>query len=388
VALEAALSLALLVGGALLMRSFYALQATDPGFDVARVLTTRISVPGARYPAGPVLAGVYDRIVERVSALPGVESVSVVDWLPVSGFGASAGFRVTGNPETSRSALAELRVVGNDYFATMGVPVVAGRVFDRRDVGGAPSVVVVNQAFVRAHVGAANPIGRHLTVERGAPYDVEIIGVVGDVRELALRIAAGPGIYAPRTQPPWIQHETRDLVVRSAADRAALASAIGAALHEIEPDIPRAPVQRMDEVVGGGLARPRFYAATVGGFAVIAVLLAGFGVFGAVSSAVATRRRELGVRLALGASPADVLRRAASYGATPTLVGLIGGIPLSLAAGRLLRQQLYSVGPADAQTLGLVFGFMAVVTVSSALVPAMRAMRIDPVAVLKHDAGA
>jgi putative ABC transport system permease protein len=388
IGVEAALSLALLAGGALLIRSFYALQATNPGFDVAHVITTRVSVPGARYPAGPVLANVYDRIVERVSTLPGVESASVVDWLPVGGFGASVSLRVPGSSPTTGHALAELRVVGLDYFRTIGVPIVAGRPFDRRDVEGAPAVVAMNQSFARTYFGTQNPVGRHLILERGgSPRDVEVVAVVGDIRELALRISPGPGIYGPKTQQPWIQHETRDLVVRSNTDVGALAPAIASVLREIDPDIPRAPVQQMTEVIGGALARPRFYAATVAAFALIAVLLAVFGIFGAVTSAIAVRRRELGVRLALGASPAHVLRSAASYGATPTLVGLAAGVPLSIAAGKLVEQQLYGVGPADLQTLGVAVSVMAFVTVTAAFVPAVRAMRIDAVSVLKHETG-
>jgi ABC-type antimicrobial peptide transport system permease subunit len=141
----------------------------------------------------------------------------------------------------------------------------------------------------------------------------------------------------------------------------------------------------MEDVIGAALARPRFYASAVASFALTAVLLAGFGIYGAVASAVAERRRELGVRLALGASPASVLARAARYGASPTLVGLVAGIPLALAAGRAVRQQLYGVGPADAPTLILVAGLMSLVTISAALMPAIKAMRIDPAVVLKHE---
>ena len=388
IAIEAALSLALLAGGALLIRSFHALQSTSPGFDPSHVVTTRVSVPAARYPAGPVLAGLYDRVVERVGMVPGVESVSVVDWLPASGFGASVPFDAPGGAtrDAPPAALAELRVVGMDYFRTLGMRILAGRPFDRRDVEGAPAVVAVNESFARAYFPSQDPIGQPLTVHSGgSPRDVEIVAVVGDVRELALRLAPAPGIYAPKTQPPWMQHETRDLVVRSTADIGVLAPAIAAALREVEPDIPRSPVQRMDDVVGGALTRPRFHAATAGIFAIIATLLAVFGIFGAVTSAVADRRRELGVRLALGATPADILRRAASYGAVPTLLGLTAGIPLALSAGWILRQQLYGVGPTDARTLAAVFTLMTVVTVVAALVPAVNAMRIDAATVLKHE---
>ena len=211
IGLEAALSMALLVGAALLIRSFYALQLTDPGFDPARVVTTRLSPPSARYPAGPVLAGFYDRVLERVQALPGVELASVVDWLPVSGFGASVPFRLTpSGSQNLQATLAEIRVVGPDYFRTMGIPVVAGRPFDRRDLDGAPPVVAINESLARTYFGSEDPIGRRLTLDRGGPLEVQIVGVVGDVRELALRLPPAPGIYAPKGQQPWMRHETRD----------------------------------------------------------------------------------------------------------------------------------------------------------------------------------
>jgi putative ABC transport system permease protein len=386
IGLEAALSLALLVGAALLVRSFYELQFTEPGFDAKHVLTARMSVPQARYPAGPVLAGFYDRAVERVRALPGVESASVVDWLPLSGFGASVAFRVPhrAGPDVT-SAYAELRVVGLDYFQTMDVPLVTGRAFDRRDVDGAPLAIAINESLARAYFGSANPIGEHLTLERGSPLDVEIVGVVGDVRELALRVPAGPAIYAPKTQGPWMRHETRDLVIRSTVDAASLAPAIQTLLRELEPDMPRPSVLRMEDVIAESLTRPGFYASAVASFALTAVLLAGFGIYGTVTSAVAERRRELGIRLALGATRSSVFIRAARYGALPTILGLTAGGPLAVAAGRLLRQQLYGVGPTDWPTLLLVTAFMSMVSLAAAFLPAVQATRVDPASVLRHE---
>ena len=386
IAVEAALSLALLASAGLLARSFFALQFTNPGFDARHLVTTRLSVPQARYPAGPVLARFYDLAVERVKALPGVENASVVDWLPASGFGASVPFRRTdGTAAVSADALAELRVVGLDYFRTLGVPLIAGRSFDRRDVEGAPPVIVINASLARAHFGSQTPIGRRLRLDRGSPLDAEVVGVVGDVREISLRVPPAPGIYAPKTQQPWLRHETRDLVVRTGTDTATLAPAVQAVLRDLEPDMPRSPVLRMEDVVAGALTRPGFYAAAVASFAFTAVLLAAFGIYGTVTSAVAERRRELGVRLALGASHGSVLMRAARCGTTPTLVGLVSGVPLALAAGRASREQLYGIGPSDWPTILAVLGLMALITVVAALVPAVRATRIDPVVVLRHD---
>ncbi len=385
IGVQAALSVALLVGAGLLLRSVYALQSTDPGFESTRVATTRLSAPAARYPAGPVLAGFYGRALERVRAIPGVERASVVDWLPVSGFGASVGFRLpsTGTSDTGRR-LAELRVIGPDYFRTMGIPVVMGRPFDQRDVEGTRPVVAINQAMARAHFGSTNPVGQRLTLDRDGTIDADIVAVVGDVRELALRLPPAPGIYAPNSQQPWMRHETRELVIRTSADTALLEPAIRDILRELEPDMPPAPIQRMDDVVAGALARPSVYAAALAAFAAMAILLAGFGIYGTVTSAIALRRRELGVRLALGASRRDVFTRATSFGANPTLVGLAAGVPLALASGRLLREQLYGIEPTDWPTILAVTGFMTAVTLVAALAPALRATRIDPATVLKQ----
>ncbi len=210
--------------------------------------------------------------------------------------------------------------------------------------------MAINQAMARAHFGAAHPVGRRLTVDRDGPIDVEIVAVVGDVREVAVRVAPAPGIYAPNTQLPWLRHETRDLVIRTTREIAAVAPAIQGVLGELERDMPHSPIQRMDELV---------------------------------TSAVVLHRRELAVRLALGASGRDVLVRATRFGATPTMLGLAVGVPLAVAAGRLLRDQLYGIEPTDWRTLVLVGGGMAAVTLAAAIAPAWRAMRIDPVAVLK-----
>ena len=385
IGLEAAFSLALLAGAGLLVRSFIALQLTQPGFDPAHLVTARLSVPQARYPAGPALAGFYDRVVERVAALPGVEAASVVDWLPVSGFGAAIPFIPASGTSPVTPATAELRVVGIEYFATMGIPVRAGRPFDRRDVEGAPLTIALNETFARAIFGAADPIGQRLTLDRGGPLPVEIAAVVGDVREIALALPTAPTIYAPKTQQPWMRHETRDLVVRSSGTAAAIAPSIQALLRELEPDMARPTVLAMTDVVGQALSRPGFYASALATFALTAVLLAGFGIYGTVTSVVTERRREIGIRLALGASRGSVLVRAARGGALPTLAGLALGIPLAFGAGRLVRHQLYGIEPSDWLTLLAVGALMSVVAAVAAFLPAIRATRIDPALTLRHE---
>ena len=385
IAIEVAFSLAILAGAALLGRSFYALQSTDPGFDTGSVLTTRLSPPAARYPAGPVLQRFYDSVLERVRSLPGVEAASVVDWVPLSGFGASIGFRLPerdGEAVTARS-LAELRVVDGEYFTTLRIPLVAGRSFESRDRTGAPPVVIVNESFARSQFGTASAVGRRLVLERDGFVTVEIIGVVGDIREFSLRTPPGPGIFAPKTQAPWLVHETRDMVVRTSSGPDSIAPRIAAIVQELEPDLPLGPIQTMDELVGLSLDRTRFYAWAVALFATIAVLLGGFGIYGVVASAVIQRTRELGVRLALGASRADILARAAGFGVIPALAGLIAGLPLAFGAGLIVRQQLFSVEPSDPLTLIGVVTSMAAVGLVAAILPAVRATRVDPAAVLR-----
>ena len=385
IATEVALSLALLTAAALLGRSFYALQSTNPGFEAQNVVTTRLSPPAARYPAGPVLAGFYDRVLDRVRAQPGVEGASVVDWLPLSGFAASIGFSVPERGDTAQSVhnLAELRVIDRDYFTTLRIPLVAGRGFEIRDRDGAPRVVLVNESFARAQFGGASAVGRRLLLDRDGWLAVEVIGVVGDTRELSLRVAPGAGIFAPKTQSPWMAYETRDLIVRASSDPHRLEPAIAAIVRELEPDLPVGPVQPMVEVIATSLVRPRFYAWAVALFAMTAILLGGFGIYGVVTSAVIQRTRELGVRLAFGATHADILARAARFGLIPALSGLLAGLPLAFGAGRVVRHQLFGVEATDTVTLLAVVASMTAVALVAALLPAIRATKVDPVSALR-----
>jgi predicted permease len=328
----------------------------------------------------------YDAVLERVRALPGVDAASVVDWIPLSGFGASIGFTVPERDGESAKArnLAELRVVDGDYFTTLRIPLVAGRVFESRDRNGAPPVVIVNESLARSQFGTASAIGRRLVLEREGLVTAEIIGVVGNVRELSLRIPPGPGIFAPKTQSPWLVHETRDMVVRTSSEPQALAPMIAAIVQELEPDLPLGPIQTMEELVDSSLDRTRFYAWAVALFAAIAVLLGAFGIYGVVASAVIQRTRELGIRLALGATRADILVRSAGFGVFPALAGVVAGLPLAFAAGRIVRQQLFGVEATDTLILTAVVASMSAVGLVAAFLPASRATRVDPASVLRE----
>jgi putative ABC transport system permease protein len=387
-ALEAAFSLALFVGAILLVRSFYELQLVNPGFDDEQTYTFRISPPAGSYPAGPVLARFYDQVVERVQALPGVDSATVVDWLPSTGAGSAVGFTIDGAGQLERH-LAELRIVGRDYFKTLSIPVIAGREFEDSARESTPRVVLVNESFVRAHFGSVNAVGRRITFDRGGePFMAEIIGVTRDVREVSRRLAPGPGVYAPKTQMPWLMVETRDLVIRVASGQTPPVAAIQGVLRDLEPDAPIGAVLRLADATSEAVVRAELYATAALTFSGIAVLLAAFGIYGVVSAVIVHESRQIGIRVALGATSVRVARDAAKRGVLPTVVGLVVGIPLALGAGRIVRQQLFGVQPTDAATLAGVAALMMTVAVVASLIPARRAARIDPAATLRHESAA
>lgn len=386
IAAEAACSLALLAGAGLMLQSFAELRSVQPGIDTSRVVTTRVMPPGGKYPAGPALASFYDGFLDQVRRLPDVESAALVEWIPLGGGGTTAGFTID-DDASRRGGGAELRVVRGDYFRTLRIPLVAGREFDDRDRDGATGVVVINQDVARRYFAGSDPVGRRITIGAEQPVHVEIVGVVGDVRQHTLRDAPAPEIFAPGAQSAWLRHETGYLLVRARRTPDTLAAAIPALARRLEPDAPVDPVQPMADLVANTFVRERLYAVALAAFAAIAVLLAAFGISGAVASALAARTAEVGVRLALGAPRAQVLWQMAGYGALPTLAGVAAGVPMALAAGYLLRNQLFGVSPADAPTVMAVATTMTAVALGASLVPAVRATRIDPVIVLRGDGG-
>jgi putative ABC transport system permease protein len=328
-----------------------------------------------------VLAGFYDQAVERVSTLPGVEGAAVVDWLPASGWGSVTGFTLLSGGERQ---LAELRIIGSGYFDTMGIPLLAGRPFDGRDRESSSRVVIVNESFARAYFGGA-AVGQSVRFDRGdTPFTAEIVGVIRDVREISRRLPPAPGVYAPKTQEPWRNAETRELVVRMAGDVEPPSVAMQTALRDLEPDMPVAPLEPLAEVTSVPIVRTQLYASAVLVFAVVAVLLAAFGIYGVVSAIVVQGSRQIGIRMALGATSARVIADAARRGVLPTVVGLLAGVPLALGAGRLVRQQLFGVQPTDIPTLAFVAAVMLSVAITAAVVPARRAAYVDPAISLRE----
>jgi putative ABC transport system permease protein len=245
-------------------------------------------------------------------------------------------------------------------------------------------VAIVNESFARVYFGRADVVGRSITFDRGQPTSAEIVGVTRDVREVSRRVAPTPGVYVPKTQRPWLAAETRELIVR-ATGNAPSSAALQAIVREIEPDVPLGPLQPLAEVTSQPVVRAELYASAVTAFAAIAMLLAAFGVYGAVASIVTQRAHQIGICMALGATSLRVVRETARHGLVPTVVGLVIGAPLALGAGYVVRRQLFGVQPTDPITLGGVAVLMLGVTAAASLVPAMRAAKIDPAVTLRHE---
>jgi putative ABC transport system permease protein len=383
---EVALSLVLLTGAGLLLRSFVKLQSVKPGFDPQQVLTLRVSPSGERYRVAEGRRAYNDQVIERLSALPGALAVGAINTLPLSK-GPNAGYRIEGRsplPPEQR-LIANYRIVSPDYFRALGIPILRGRGFNAGDRAEGPDVVVINQAMARRDFPGEDPIGKRIsfgTNERGESLWFQIIGVVADVRSLDLKQEPEPDFFATHRQvtPPGYS-----FVIRSAVEPEQLAAAAREAIRQIDPQQPVTEVRAMEQVVYETIAQPRFNLLLLGLFAGIALLLAAAGIYGVLSYTVTQRAPEIGVRLALGASPGDAMRLIIGQGMKLTLAGVGLGLVGSLALTRLLGSLLFGVSARDPLTFALLALLLAAVALLACLIPARRATRVDPMIALRRE---
>jgi putative ABC transport system permease protein len=388
---QTALAVLLLVGAGLLVRSFARLRAVDPGFDPRHVLSFGVSLPDGAYPRPGQSALFYRQLAERLQGLPGVRSAGAVFGLPLTGFGysisASAIDGRTLPDEEQEAKSVQIRVVTPGYFATLGVPVRRGRGIVPADRPGAPPVIVVNQAAARLLWPGQEPLGHHLTVgtRLGVSEDQaggEVVGMIGDLKERGLGRAASPTIYLAHAQFPV---GSMSVAVRTTEDPLALIPAARAALAATDPNVPWFRVRSMEQLVSASVAQPRLYALLLAVFALVAVALAGVGLYGVLAQTVVQRSRELGVRMALGATGGNVVGLVVGQAARLAAAGVVVGLLAGLAGARLLTSMLFGVQPRDPATFAAVgLGLFGVALVAT-FVPARRASRVDPMEALRTE---
>jgi putative ABC transport system permease protein len=374
---EVAMAMVLTVGAGLLLRSFSAVLAVDPGFQADRLLTFQMSVP-TRVQAGPAVVEFYDDLERRLLAVPGVTHVGGTTRLPLGSTSVTTYVEVEGRA-TSRAELPEVEFRRSvfDFFGTMRIPIVRGRGFTREDGAGALAVVLVNDALVARVFPGEDPIGRRIRPTNGQWYS--IAGVVGSIRHGSLEEAPRPEIYINYRQGP---PSSPFVALRAAGDPSALAGAVRQVLRDVGADPPR-EVRTMDDLRSASVGERRFVLILVGVFGVLALALAGIGVFGVMTLIAAERTAEVGIRLALGATPVQVLRLVLSQAIGRALIGVAIGTAIAILVAPALGAQLFGVGRADPATYIVVATVLVVIAFIAALVPARRAMKIEPATTLR-----
>jgi putative ABC transport system permease protein len=400
VAGEVALAVLLVVGAALMVRTVRNLMNVDAGFDRSRLVTFGIAVPSATYPAFDRRVQLYDRLLDRLRTLPGIEAAAAVTGLPprreFNGFGTDIE-NYTPPPERSE-LVAYYQTVTNAYFDAMRIPIVHGRAFEEADVTGAP-VAIVNEAFVRTFWKGLDPIGRRVRPRFGdqTPW-VTVVGVARDVKQAGLDQATGTELYVLLDQIPRIfpnvpggrlgsgfGDASLHLVLRTTLTAAALQPSIANAVREVDPALPIIRLRDMEEVFRDSVRRPRMLMQLLTGFAGLALLLAAIGTYGVLSYMVARQRREIGIRMALGAERAVVLRAVMGYGLELACLGIVAGLAAALVLTRLMETLLFAVRPNDPATLAGVAALIAAVAIAASLIPALRATRVDPLVALRDE---
>jgi putative ABC transport system permease protein len=378
IAAEIALSLVLLVGAGLMMKSFVRLTQVNPGFNPDRLLIFNIGLPLSADAARQT--SFYQEVVERLRSVLGVESVGAVSRLPLAGGNSSRTFNI---PGSSQSYDADIRVSTPEYFKTMAIPLLKGRNFTAPDNSALFPVAIINQAAAASVFPGQDPVGKYLTNFGPATTKLQIVGVVGNVRHVALETAGRPEIYLPFTQTQW---PSMFVAVRSAiSNPLGLLPAVQSAVWSIDRNIPLANPRTMQDVLAHSVLRRKFAMLLLSIFAGLATLLAAIGLYGVISYSVAQRTKEIGIRMALGGQRADMLRMVLRQSGILVLIGMLVGVPVALGASRLLGTMPYGVGATDGVTYLLVIALLAAAAFFASIIPAFRASKVDPMVALRYE---
>ncbi|HRI12042.1 MAG TPA: ABC transporter permease [Verrucomicrobiota bacterium] len=382
---EVGLAVVLLTGAGLLLRSFAQVQSVDSGYRTERVLTGMISLPDSRYPKDADKGAFMMRVAERLAALPGVEHAGLTMGLPLGVARSEITLNVEGQPELARneSNSAGYNQVTPDFFPALGIQILSGRNFDRRDGTNSPFVALVNESFVRTFLKDGQPIGRRLHVSDSFETNAtEIVGIVRDVRHLNVAQPPVPEMYFPMAQRCW---GLGQLAVRVQGEPMALSEAVRRAVGELDSEQPVHALRPMETLVDDSLANRRFQTLVLLAFAVGALLLAAVGIYGVMAYGVSQRTHEIGVRMSLGAESGQVLGMILGQGMRMAGLGIGLGLVGALALTRIIQGLLYEVSPRDPLTFALIPLVLLIVAALACLLPALRAARVDPMVALRAE---
>jgi putative ABC transport system permease protein len=392
VASEVGLSLVLLVGAGLLLRTLQRLQATDPGFRADHLLNVQLSLPKSRYGKPEAITRFADQVTARLAGIPGVEEVSAASLNPLTQWRASISFLIEGRPDQDRAKapLANYRAVAPGYFHTLGVPLREGRDVGAHDNADSVPVMLVSETFARRHFPGRSPLGARLLIDDRDPRrTVEIVGVVGDVKFTGLDAEGAADVYVPYAQTPpdvsvWLAN-IFCLALRTRGEPAALAPSVRREIRALDADVAASAVKPMAEALDDSLAERRFQTVLLEVFGAAALALALAGIYAVTAFAVVERTREIGVRLSLGSSRGRILGLVARQSLKPVAAGLVCGMAAALALGRLVSGLLFGVASNDAATLAGAAAVLGVAAGAASILPALRATRIDPVRALRAE---
>jgi predicted permease len=390
---EVALSLVLLIGAGLMIRSLLRLSSVQPGFDPNNVLTARLTVPGTKFSSPAAQISFYDQVLRQVRATPGVESAGLIDSLPIDDGGSHQPVAVEGQPVVPMADQPEVdvRMISPGYLHAMRIPVLRGRDLNDADVAGRPPVVFISESMAKRFWPNENPIGKHITLTFFPGVVREVAGVVGDVKQDSLdQTRPVETLYWPLSQltvPPseaW-RSFGMSLVARTSADPASATSGVTSAVHQVDPETPVVGVVTMEGLISASLSPQRFNVLLLGAFAGLALVLAAVGIYSVLSYSVRRRVREIGIRMALGATPSDVLQMVVADGMKPILLGVALGLAIAFALSRVVTSLIYGVRATDPLTFAGVALLLVAVGLLATILPAHRATRVEPVRTLREE---
>jgi putative ABC transport system permease protein len=384
---EVALSLMLLVGAGLMMKSFIKLQSVSPGFKPEQLLTISLTLPRAKYDSNEKVTSFYQQLISRVNTVPGVDAAGLSISLPPNDLAVSDSFSIEGKPIAPGTSepIVPIIFISPDYFNVLGVPLLEGRLFAEADRAESPPVVIINQTLAERYFPNENPIGKRFKVggaERNRNPWMEIVGVVGDVKYTGLDAKPEPAYYLPLTQAAW---RAVYLVVRASTNPLNLAPVLRQEIWALDKDLPVTKIATMEQLLAESIAQPRFRTLLLGIFAALALVLASVGIYGVISYTVTRRTHEIGIRLALGAQTSEILMLVIKQGMRLAIIGLTIGIAASLVLTRVMEKLLYEVSVTDKATFASVAGLLGLVALLACYVPARRAAKVDPMVALRYE---